>query len=341
MSGLDDGRTVDLGRRSLLRGIVGAPALTRIAKAGALTLNDIRIRDPFILADRRSGTYYCYVQIGNRLGDSAALRGVEAYTSKDCLHWSGPVTVFEVPADSWARQRVWAPEVHEYRGKYYLLVTLTAEGTIGQIEGLPPMQKRGTQILVGDSPLGPFRAFRNGPHTPCEWLALDGTLWVEDGTPYMVFCHEWVQRRNGSMEAMALSPDLSSAAGPPETLFHAADAPWVRAFLHGQGRYRGFVTDGPFLYRTSAGTLLMTWSSFGTDGYAVGLALSESGSVHGPWKQEPEPLFRADGGHCMLFRTFEGQLTLMLHQPNLGPKERGRLFPLEDTGHRVRLSKAA
>jgi hypothetical protein len=337
MNGLDDASTVDLGRRRLLRGIVATPALTRVARAAPRTLSQIRMRDPFILADRRSARYYAYVQTGNRLGDNAALRGVEAYTSADLRHWTGPETVLDLERDAWARQRVWAPEVHEHQGRYYLFVTLTAEGVIGRTEGLPPMQRRGTQILVADSPLGPFRAFHNRPHTPPEWLSLDGTLWVEDGVPYMVFCHEWVQIRDGSVELMPLVPDLSDAAGPPRTLFHATDASWVRTFLHGGGRYRGYVTDGPFLHRTQGGALMMMWSSFGAEGYTVGLAISDSGRAGGPWKQNPDPLFRANGGHSMLFRTFEGRLLLMLHQPNTSPHERGRLFELDDSGNTLRL----
>jgi hypothetical protein len=199
------------------------------------------------------------------------------------------------------------------------------------------MQKRGTQVLVSETPAGPFQTFQDGPHTPPDWLALDGTLWVEDGTPYMVFCHEWVQIRNGTIEAMPLTGDLSKPAGPPNTLFRATDACWVRPFVHGGGKYRGYVTDGPFLHRIASGKLLMTWSSFGTAGYAVGLAISESGSIRGPWKQEPEPLFRADGGHCMLFRKLGGELTLVLHQPNVSPGERARLFPLEETEAGIRL----
>jgi hypothetical protein len=153
----------------------------------------------------------------------------------------------------------------------------------------------------------------------------------------MVFCHEWVQIRDGSIEVMPLKADLSELAGELRTLFRASDASWVRPFVHGGGRYRGYVTDGPFLHRTKAGTLSMMWSSFSADGYTVGLAASESGSVRGPWKQDPDPLFRGNGGHSMLFRTFEDKLMLMLHQPNTNPRERGRLFPLEDTGRRLRL----
>jgi hypothetical protein len=39
----------------------------------------------------------------------------------------------------------------------------------------------------------------------------------------------------------------------------------------------------------------------------------------------------------MIFKRFDGQLMLVLHQPNKRPNERGRLFELEDTGETLRI----
>ncbi|UKI17739.1 MAG: hypothetical protein L6V80_06255 [Bacteroidales bacterium] len=44
-------------------------------------------------------------------------------------------------------------------------------------------------------------------------MALDGTLWVEDGKPYMVYCHEWVQVMDGEMKVVELTRDLSAREG--------------------------------------------------------------------------------------------------------------------------------
>lgn len=52
--------------------------------------------------------------------------GVEAYKSKDLKNWEGPVRVFTVPVDNWITGEVWAPEVHAYKGKYYLFATLNS-----------------------------------------------------------------------------------------------------------------------------------------------------------------------------------------------------------------------
>jgi len=41
----------------------------------------------------------------------------------------------------------------------------------------------------------------------------------------MVFCHEWVQTTDGTMELVRLRDDLSDVAGKPITLFRATDTP--------------------------------------------------------------------------------------------------------------------
>jgi len=81
----------------------------------------------------------------------------------------------------------------------------------------------------------------------------------------------------------------------------------------------------------------MLWSSFGRGGYTVGVAISRSGRVEGSWTQLPDPLFVRDGGHCMMFKTFDGQPKLILHQPNGDGKERARLFDVEEVNEELRL----
>ena len=80
--------------------------------------------------------------------------------------------------------------------------------------------------------------------TPETWECLDGTFYEQDGEPWIIFCHEWTQIRNGAVCAMRLSAGLKEAAGEPQVLFHAKDAPWVRAAGEGDN----YVTDGPFLF---------------------------------------------------------------------------------------------
>lgn len=215
------------------------------------------------------------------------------------------------PEDFWSNTQFWAPECHVWQGQYYLFATFARD-----------KRQRGTQILVADRPEGPYAPHSDGPVTPRAWECLDGTLFVDEaGAPWMVFCHEWVQVGDGEMCAIPLSDDLRRAAGAPTLLFHASDAAWSRPFAS-HGRAENHVTDGPFLHRAADGQLVMLWSTMGEAGYAMGYAVSESGTILGPWRQSPAPLFGKDGGHGMLFRDFDGRLLMTLHTPNETPHER-------------------
>ena len=304
------------------------------ATAFPLTADSIPIRDPFILTDPEAGLYYLYARTAfeTSVGSIPPVPvGVQVYLSRDLVNWSEPRVVLTLPDSSWARDKVWAPEVHPFEDRYYMFVTLTSTERLADQrpaaarEGWPELVRRGTQIFVGETPTGPFEAFANEPQTPVDWMALDGTFWVENGKPYMVFCHAWQQIEDGTMVVAPLSPDLSRAVGEPQILFRASDAPW------GDFNRRGYVTNGPYLHRLQDGKLILIWSSYGTQGYAVGQAVSASGSVFGPWVQSKQLLFEANGGHAGLFRDLQGKLNLVLHQPN-SPRgaERMRIFPLEE-----------
>lgn len=82
----------------------------------------------------------------------------------------------------------------------------------------------------------------------------------------------------------------------------------------------------------------MIWSSFSHTGYTTGVAVSDSGKLAGPWRQQAEPLYSADGGHGMLFKRFDGRLMLVLHSPNKNT-ERAKLFEIEDNGETLRVIK--
>jgi arabinan endo-1,5-alpha-L-arabinosidase len=291
--------------------------------------SDIQIRDPFILPRRDEGAYYMFGTTDHNLWRGPG-GGFDCYRSRDLAEWEGPLPAFRPPRGFWGTTNFWAPEAHEYHGRFHLFATFKAPG-----------HYRGTQVLAADRPEGPYVPIGDGPMTPDGWECLDGTLYVDTrGRPWIVFCHEWVQVHNGSLCAMRLSDDLSRPVARPVFLFNASEAPWVRPWPGAAGkpeyRFPCYVTDGPFLHRASDGTLLMLWSSFGDEGYAMGIARSESGSIEGPWEQEREPLWAKDGGHGMVFRAFDGVLYMTLHTPNETPHERAVFVPLVEEGGTLR-----
>ncbi len=310
----------------------GIPSANTAPAVGTWDLPDFRARDACIYPDPVTRTYNMYFSVAARGPHGRA--AVHMYQSLDLKSWTGPTVVYERPAEWWSDRDIWAPEMHAYNGKYYLFLTFNSSHLLPeQWVDWPPRVKRGTQILVADSPLGPFEPFANHPALPEDMMTLDGTLWVEDGVPYLVFCHEWVQVKDGTVEMIELKPDLSGVIGQPKRLFHGSDGPWQVK----NPDYGCNVTDGSWLYRTSDDKLLMLWSGFGEGGYTVGIAESTSGKLAGPWKQQATPLYTAHGGHPMLFRRFDGQLMLALHGPNRPPHEHELFFEVEEANGTLRL----
>ena len=264
------------------------------------SLAEIRIRDPFIVPCRAEGKYYLFGSIEHDGGP-----GFYYYVGHDLAEWAGPFPAFCPPSGFWGADFFWAPECHEYDGWYYLL------GTCGTNKPL----FRGTAVFRSrtSSPAGPYEEFSDGAVTPRDWMCLDGTLWVEDGQPWMVFCHEWIQAGDGTICALPLSQDLRCAVGKPCELMKASTAPWTTEYV--VPGMRGWVTDGPFLYRED-GQLRMLWSSMNDRIYTMGRMTSETGRLAGPWIHEPTPIYREDGGHGMYFRDFDGQGHFVLHAPN-------------------------
>lgn len=307
-------------------------------------LADIPAHDPFVLAESRTGVYYLYTGGSPRLNGMERY-GVITYKSTNLSEWEGPYVVFTVPDGVWAHPQhgAWAPEVHEYNGRYYLFVTL--HNNDRRLEGEPvngfSKHWRGTVISVSESPEGPFRLLKDDGHVlPETMMTLDGTLYVEeDGSPWMVFCHEWIQTIDGTIEGVRLKDDLSEAVGDPIRLFNASEAPWKNEDVLQGGNIPVYVTDGCQLYRTSGDRLIMLWSSYQSGSYVQTIARSKTGKLEGPWEQLP-PLVKEDSGHGMLFRTFEGTWMLILHQPFKMPESRCKLYEMEDTGDSFRIVKA-
>lgn len=314
-----------------------------------INIENLSVHDPYILADSLTGTYYLYGSYSpnrpwEKIKSSNGNAGVKAYWSKDLVHWLGPKIVFAVPDSFWADKKYgpWAPEVHYYKGKYYLFTTFTNRHRIISNDSTrPPLVERGSQILISNSPLGPFKPFSNHPTLPDSMMTLDATFWVEDSQPWIIYSHEWVQIIDGRMEAMKLSKDLSKVIGKPIILFSAGEADWTRKVLDYNGKnYPGIVTDGPYLYRTQNNKLIMIWSSWSKKrSYALALAYSVSGNIKGPWKLSKEPLLADDRGHGMIFRDFQGRLLLVLHKYFHMPKTRVQIYELKDTGNTIKVIK--
>lgn len=282
-----------------------------------MKLNEIRIRDPFILPVKEEMAYYLYGTTDDNVWSGKA-EGFNTYRSTDLIDWEGPFEAFRPDENFWADQHFWAPEVYEYKGEFYMFASFKADNKF-----------RGTQVLKSLKPTGPFLTHSAGPITPNDIECLDGTLFIEDDIPWIIFSQEWTQVQDGRIYAMKLTEDLEAAAGEPILLFQASQSGWAENVTDGKEEPPiRYVTDGPFLFKSEDGTLKMMWSSFYNGSYAMGMAYSDNKKIEGNWLHEEKPFFTEDGGHGMLFKTFDNKLMLTIHTPNKSPLERATFIEI-------------
>lgn len=279
------------------------PAQKEAADADIYTVptDSIWLSDPFVLADSATHTYYM-TGTGGRL-----------YTSKDMKMWTEPKAVAVTDSDSWMgkRPQIWAAEIHPRDGRYYYFATFTNNKiSIDTVRHLP---RRASHVLASDSPEGPYTAYGDSTFLPADMLTLDATLWVDtDGKPYMVYCNEWLQNNDGTIEYVEMKPDLSGTVGDATIMFRSSSSPWSHEVVDGKEQPNR-VTDGPYLFRTGTGRLGIIWTSWIDKVYTQGVAYSESGTLKGPWVHEAEPITPPDFGHGMLFQDFDGQWIMSVH----------------------------
>lgn len=268
-----------------------------------IPLDSIRLSDPCILADKNTSMYYM-TGTGGKL-----------WKSRDLKSWSGPYTVAKTDPESWMGKNpmIWAAELHAYKGKYYYFATFTNRDVkIDTVKG-NAIERRASHVLVSDRPDGPYVPMKDPVYLPANKPTLDGTFWLDaDNKPYMVYCYEWLQNWDGTIESIELKSDLSGSVGDGKLLFRASESPWSREKEDGVDKPNK-VTDGPWLFRTQTGRLGMIWTSWIYNVYTQGVAYSQSGTLAGPWVQEKNPITPPNFGHGMLFQTFEGKWLMSVH----------------------------
>ncbi len=267
-------------------------------------LDSIVLSDPCILPDAKTKMYYM-------TGTGGLL-----WKSPDLKLWEGPYQVTQTDPESWMgpNPMIWAAELHAYKGKYYYFATFTNRNVIIDTVRGNKIERRASHVLVSDTPDGPYRPMADPTYLPASMPTLDGTFWVDkDGKPYMVYCYEWLQNWDGTIEKIELKPDLSGSVGEAKLMFRASESPWSREKDENGKDIFNKVTDGPYLFNTGTGRLGMIWTSWIYKDYTQGVVYSQSGTLDGPWIQEKDPITPPNFGHGMLFQTFDGRWLMSVH----------------------------
>lgn len=264
---------------------------------------DINIRDPYVMV--HDGKYYLYGTRSDTTWSKAD--GFDCYVSTDLKEFDGPIEIFHRPDGFFSDQNFWAPECYAREDGFYFVTTFGAED-----------RTLGIYVLKSDSPTGPFEFYADRL-TPEDWNCIDGTVYFEGSTPYLVYSRSQHGAEDGLFCMTELTEDLKAAASEPVTLFTAKDTAWAKPFPFSKEEFGidvMYFSDGPNLIKMDDGRLYMIMSSWSNKGYAVGVAVSDSGLMAGPWRLQDEPLYPENGGHGMFFRDLEGNLIFTLHYPN-------------------------
>ena len=216
--------------------------------------------------------------------------------SRDLVNWEIFGSVF-AKRPVWAVANFWAPEISEYRGRYYVYY-------VGRRKDGP----LSVAVATADRPEGPYTdrgllvsqdAGSIDPVPVADEKAGRYLIWKEDGNSRKLPTVIWAQ---------PLSEDGTRVAGEMKELIRN-DAPW-----------EGTVVEGPFVLRRGDWYYLF-YSGSGCCGrgcdYALGVARSHA--LPGPWEKNPlNPILTGNErwkcpGHGSIVTDERGRYFLLYH----------------------------
>jgi beta-xylosidase len=232
------------------------------------------IGDPFVL--KHDGTYYMYCT-----SESSLKEGFFVWTSKDLVNWDkkGLALSNKTPGIL-GINRFWAPEVIEYKGKFYM--TYSAGDTDNVLK---------LCLAVSDSPEGPFQNYKS-PWYLNKLSHIDASIFIDGDKVYTYFVRDcstnFINGRSTSQIFVArLSDDLKAFVTEPKLVL-TPDQLWED--INGTRLWN----EGPIVLKHE-GIYYMTFSAngFNTKEYCVAYATADN--PLGPWtKADENPILKAN-----------------------------------------------
>ena len=271
---------------------------------------DLHIRDPFVLV--HGGAYYLLGTTGDDCWNAGS--NLKLFKSADLETFEEHCTMVS-PELLKGYTNIWAPELHEYNGKFYLVFSVFCKE-----------KGRGSIIFCSDGLNSGFKPLTGEYITPEGWGCLDATLFVYGGKPYLCFSNEWTTPitgdGDGSLFIAELSKDLKKLVEKPRKIISGKYSGFATE-INIDNKIFGYVAEGPYLYEENGGVVLL-WSTYTKTGYSVIKSVSKNG-IYGEYVYEKK-IFEKDGGHCMRFLSLKGKPLIALHQPNFSPEERMKII---------------
>jgi beta-xylosidase len=220
---------------------------------------------------------------------------LDAFSSKDLVHWKKHNRVLDTSLIKWAKEAMWAPSIIEKNQQYYLFFSandLQRPGGPYWDDKDLNNHRGGIGVAVAEAPEGPYKDHLGVPligefHNDAQ--PIDQFVFKDiDGTYYM-FYGGW-RHCNISI----LNDDFTGFV------------PWSDNKLFKEITPEGYV-EGPFVFRRKNNYYFM-WSegSWGNDTYKVAYAMSDK--VTGPYKRigtilESDKNIATGAGHNSVINT--------------------------------------
>ncbi len=216
--------------------------------------------DPHVI--EVDGTWYLY--------PTTNLASVDCWSSGDFENWQYEGVVWgPAPAGSWNDGGVWAPDVFEHEGHFYLYYT--ANEKIG--------------VAVADSPVGPFEDVYDHPligggYGGAPFNAIDAHMFRDTGGQLYLYATAYLPFTCLRVFPMA---DPMTVGGPWRLLFCTNPLTWEL-----------FINEGPWMV-VHEGVYYLMYSGNGGDRPAYSLGYATADSPTGPFtKYEQNPILGQD-----------------------------------------------
>jgi beta-xylosidase len=184
--------------------------------------------------------------------------------SRDLISWQLVGSVFQ-RRPPWSDGKYWAPEISEYRGRFYVYY-------VGQKKGGP----LAVAVATSEKPEGPYTD--HGPLVAQEAGSIDPVTAIdENGRRFLVWKEDGNSRKQPTpIWAQKLSEDGTKLVGEMKELIRN-DSPW-----------EGNLVEGPFVVKRD-GWFYLFYSGNACCGrgcnYALGVARARA--LLGPWQKNP------------------------------------------------------
>lgn len=276
--------------------------------------------------------YYLYVTNADGKTDCSFIQG---YKSKDLMNWEWLGRVFVPNRDAWAISSLWAPEVVEKEGNYYMYYSGYDVN----------YQCMGIGVAVSDSPSGPFKEFsgtledgsvidhKTSPFNyvlkefNSDFKSIDPSVFIDDEKVYLYLSQDQVKRES-CVYGMELSSDMVSIK--KETItgpLVSVEQDWESNDATNKWN------EAPFMVKHD-GKYYLTYSAnyYASSLYGIGYGVSNS-PLGKFVKPETNPILQAKEewpyisgpGHCSFFPSVDGSELFIAYHSHKDVGEAGAI----------------